>query len=214
MEFKGFVSKLLEKNVTSKKTNKQFVAYSVKIEQENGVEYDQWFDFGFDRPPFNEGDYITFSAGQQGKYWSYAKGTGRVVKNPPARNTAKPTSEPVSGPTVHGPAGGEPAAQAAGTDRQSQIVAQHSQEVAIRRLAVFLEYEALPMTEAKTKSGTAKRFDELSAMLHKFEVEAYNDVTAGRIATGAVNALETPAEDKKGDSETPQAAEDAKEGVF
>lgn len=219
MDFKGFVARLIAKDVVSKRTGKKLTAYSFKVEQDNGVEYDQWFDFGFDQPPFNEGDYISFSAEQNGKFWNYTKGSGTLVKNPPARYVAKPADKPVSGPTVHGPTGGEPTVQVAGSDRQSQIVAQHSQEIALRRLAIFLDNDALPMSEAKTKAGTAKRFEELTAMLHKFEVEAYNDVTAGRIATGSILTPTVPLADKKEQTETESKPDQAgggetQEGVY
>jgi len=183
-QFKGFIAKIGTKEGTSARG--KWTAYSFKVEKDDGSEYEDWVNFGFERPPFKEGDYIEFQADQNERgFLQYIKGTGKPIKNPPARASAKQSGNAVSGNPATGAGTGTAGSTAAnaGADRQTQIVLQHSQEIAIRVVAVLLTNDALPMSEAKTKAGTAKRFNEIMAFVDKLTVKYHNDAATGRILT-------------------------------
>lgn len=207
MEFKGFIAKLTGKTVNTRRG--EATAYSFKVEAENGNEIDQWFDFGFDKPPFVEGDYIAFEAEENDKgFWRYIKGSGSKPKNPPARASAKRAGSQESG---KGPAkeSGTAGSTASGADRQTSIVMQHSQEMAVLTVAALLAADALPTTEAKSKAGTAKRFNELVAAIDKFTVKFYHDAVTARL-------LDTVSDfgviDTSPDAELPEAKTKASAG--
>lgn len=88
----GFVGKVFEKKGQSKKTGREYVKYSVLLE-EDGQEV--WYGAGFDRPGFKEGDCISFEA-EKSKYgngYDIVKGTGKIVKNPPPRQEVQKDSK-------------------------------------------------------------------------------------------------------------------------
>lgn len=90
-----------------------------------------------------------------------------------------------------------------GVDRQTSIVLQHSQEMALRAISVLLEHDGLPLTKASNKAGEAKRFDEIVAAIDKLTVKYYRDAETGRL-------LETVADmgvvDTSADGPIPDAA--------
>ena len=186
MRYEGFVSKISSRSAG----RKGGLAYSFLLENPDGTD-GPWIGFGFESPPFKEGDYISVEADKNEKgYINYVKGTGQQIKNPPARASAKPAghvgqgtrevsrgeAEAVAG---HSASAGEQSVSTA--DRQTQIVLQHSQEMAIAAVNVLLTHDALPMSEAKSKAGTAKRFDEVRAMIDKLTRKFYDDVVTGQL---------------------------------
>jgi hypothetical protein len=177
-QYKGFVAKIGALDGKSKKPPyRAYTKYSFKVEKEDGTEYPEWFSFGFDSPPFKEGDYISFETEEKNGYTSVKAGSGSVIKNPPARNTAKTKgTAPIAG-TVSSDTG----TGSAGADRQTQIVLQHSQEMAIRLVETLLSNDALPTSSAKTAAGTVKRYDEVMSFVDKLTVKLYNDVVTARL---------------------------------
>lgn len=186
-QFRGFVARISEKESPAN-ARRKWTLYSFKVEKEDGTEYEDWVTFGFDPPPFKEGDFIEFEAQKNDKgYLQYVSGTGKQIKNPPARGGAKSTAQ-VGG----GNAGVVPPTQTSGVsgtvgqptnDRQTSIVLQHSQEMALRAVAILLEHDGLPMSAAKTPAGTAKRFAEINAMIDKLTRRFYDDTNSDRILT-------------------------------
>lgn len=196
MKYQGFVVTIFGRDLPSKFKGKKNTAYSFKLEGDDGAE-SPWINFGFDEPPFAQGDYIEVEAEENEKgYINYVKGSGKQIKNPPARAAAKPAGRasrspgagagsgtassavaaPVSGEAVSGTSG-------AGTDRQTQIVLQHSQEMAISAVNVLLTHDGLPMSKAQTAAGIAKRYDEIIAMFDKLTRKFYDDVVTGELLT-------------------------------
>lgn len=177
--YKGFVSKISAKPGKSKKPPyRGYTQYSFRVEKDDGVEYEDWFSFGFNSPPFVEGDYIQFETEEKNGYTVVKEGSGSIVKNPPARHTAKAAGSTKAGEAVQGDQGNANAA-----DRQTQIVMQHSQEMAIRLVQVLLANDALPISSAATKAGEAKRYAEVMDFVDKLTVKSYNDVVTARLLT-------------------------------
>lgn len=176
-QYKGFVAKIVALDGKSKKRPyRAYTKYSFKVEKEDGTEYPDWFSFGFEQPPFKEGDYISFETEEKNGYTSFKAGSGSILKNPPARNTAKKAGAAASTGSVP-----NTEASSTGADRQTQIVLQHSQEMAIRLVEVLLSNDALPVSAAKTAAGTAKRYDEVMSFVDKLTVKLYNDVVTARL---------------------------------
>lgn len=191
--YKGFISTIIARDVPARGHRPASKAYSFKIELENGDEAKEWFGYGFKEPPFKEGAYVQFDAETNANgFLTVIEGTGSSPKNPPARKSARQSSSGAvqngsSSGTAQSTAGTNAAAVATATsngeqaDRQTQIVMQHSQEIAVRVVVALLANNGLPMTGAATKAGEAKRFSEVTAMIDKLTVRYYNDVVTARL---------------------------------
>lgn len=146
----------------------KWVLSSIKLALADGSESD-WISVGFDGVGnAKEGDYVDISG---------------IVANDKGYLNAKPqdivpATRPVSNREANNSGVGQTETSA---DRNTSIILQHSQEMAIAVVGLLLENEALPMSEAKTKAGTAKRFEELVASVDKFTVKYYNDALTGRL---------------------------------
>lgn len=192
---RGFVAKIATKSGVAVRTGKAWTKYSFIVEDEQGVET-KWITYGFEQPPFKEGDFIEFEVRENNGFADYKKGSGRIVANPPARAAAR--SSAAASPQRGQVAGVEQAAGkpgqaeagrgvgavdggSGGADRQTQIVLQHSQEMAIALVSVLLANDALPISATKSKAGEAKRFDEIVAAVDKLTVKFHNDVATGRL---------------------------------
>lgn len=196
MKYAGFVAAISARDLPSKFKGKKSTAYSFKLENDDGSE-GPWIGFGFDEPPFQQGDYVEVEAEENDKgFLNYIKGSGKQIKNPPARATAKPAGrangsastsagsvETGAGTTATTAGSAVSGQNSTGVDRQTQIVLQHSQEMAIAAVNVLLTHDGLPMTEAKTKAGTAKRYAEFMAMIDKLTRKFYDDVVTGQLLT-------------------------------
>jgi len=160
----GFIAKIFTKTGEGKKG--PWTKYSFKLMDDQGVEGEEYISFGFDKPPFAEGDYVSLET-LEGKYGhDYIQGTGTISKDkgpaPAKQNTYKGK-------------GGKGGGYKQDPAREGRIVWQHSQEMALRKMDILLQNDGLPLTKTTGKANQAKRFEELSAMLNKFEVEAYED---------------------------------------
>ena len=179
---KGFV--LVVNTKSGRGARGPWTLYSTKLEDENGNE-GPWVSLGFEDPGIKKDDYVTieFTRDDKGRV-NAVKGGVNKPKNPPARAGAR-----VSGGEVRDQASGNNAGNGGtdgsdgetGANKQTQIVMQHSQEMAIRLVSVLLANEALPMSGAKTKAAEAKRFEEITAAVDKLTVQLYNDVVTGRL---------------------------------
>lgn len=194
MRYAGFVATIFARDLPSKFKGKKSTAYSFKLENDNGTD-GPWINFGFEEPPFQQGDYIEVEAEEnENGYLTYVKGSGKQIKNPPARAAAKPAgrangsqnagkgSSEVSAGTAATATGSSVSGQdSAGVDRQTQIVLQHSQEMAIAAVSVLLTHDGLPMSKAQTAAGIAKRYEEVMAMIDKLTRKFYDDVVTGQL---------------------------------
>lgn len=180
VEKKGFVAKVFERSGTNARG--AWVARSFKIASPDGTEDPMFFQLGFNTEcPFKEGDYIKFNAEpKDDKAMTFVKGTGKVVKNPPKRSSSA------------APSGGRSAPQTKDSDLFGQIGGYNTEDD-IRRMSysaarsdavalvgLLLEHDALPMSKANSKAGTAKRFEEIGAILDKLTVEFFFDAASGR----------------------------------
>lgn len=174
---KGTVAKIATK--TGRSRRGQWTLYSFITQDESGNE-NGWVTFGFEAPPFHEGDFIEYETetDQDGRV-QYKKGTGKIIPRP--KQPEQPTrAEQVSSQAAAG--GNSQSSGSASLDaRQQSIVLQHSQEMAIKAVTVLLQNDSLPTTGAKTKAGEAKRFEEIVAAIDKLTVKYFNDVVSGRL---------------------------------
>lgn len=192
MQFIGYVKKISVKSGKSPK-GKAWTKYSGIILEENGAE-SGWLSFGFDAPPFTEGDYaeVTANEGQYGLEVTAAKKLTAPQKAPqvPAQSSA--------------PAN---AAKSAHVDRNDSIVYQSSRKDALTLVALLLEHDALPMTGAATKAAVAKRYEEIKAFVDKLTVEFFHDVGSLRVIQQVVDSG-AAAQSSDGDGHSaPKAAE-------
>ena len=176
-----------------------WTAYNVLL-SEGGKE--TWVSFGFDAPEFTEGDRIkTTGFLKDGKYLTYIKGAPIKVKaaDKPANGSGNQSS------------GG-------GGDRQASIIYQSSRKDALQLVEILLANDALPVSGAKSKSGEAKRFDEIKAFVDKLTVEFFHDVDtlrkldevedAGAVEEKPVDELPPNDEDPEENSDFPEEEED------
>jgi hypothetical protein len=165
-DFKGFIQKIGVKTGKGKRPPyKPYTLYSLKLADENGVELEQWFGAGFDKPDVKEGDYILLTAEQNdGGYWD-VKGI-KPLKNAPAKASAAPASNVSSGSSI---------------STQASIHYQSSRNAAIEVIKLLVETKSLPVSSAQTKAGEAKRYEEIMALIDKLTVRFYVDTETQRI---------------------------------
>jgi hypothetical protein len=165
-DFKGFIQKIAVKQGKGKRPPyKAWTLYSIKLADENGVELEQWFGAGFDPPKVKEGDYVALTAEQNdGGYWD-VKGI-TPLKNAPAKVSAANSGVATNGATI---------------STQSSIHYQSARNSAIEVIKLLVETKSLPVSSSQTKSGEAKRYEEIMALIDKLTVRFYVDTETQRI---------------------------------
>jgi hypothetical protein len=129
-----------------------------------------WYSFGFDKPPVAKGDYVRAEIGDVNGYQQILR-SERI--DPPTAQPPIKTMTGIGAPT--------PAAPATGfRDRNDSIVYQSSRKDAIALVELLIAQNALPVSEAKTKAGVSKRFEEIMALVDKITVQYYYDVNTLR----------------------------------
>ena len=198
-EFRGFVLKINAKDGTSKRPPyKPYKLYSVKLEAEDGTEIKDWISCGFEAPKFKEGDYIKLQAETNDRgYLEAVKNSAQVAKNPPARAGKGSGGEsPSNGGSSRGNY------SKGGVDWNSAVAR------SIEMVDVLIKHDALTLSAAKGESGREKRRAEIEAMVDKYSVKYYNDVTTLRL-------LETVQDigklDTKPDGELPEKEDETPE---
>src|SRR4051812_37204904 len=92
-KFSGFVNKLDVKDGKSKKPPyRAYTLYSFILELEDGSE-SPWVSFGFEAPPFKEGEFISFETDEKDGRHNYKKGSGSKPANPPERKKARTSND-------------------------------------------------------------------------------------------------------------------------
>lgn len=165
-DFTGFIQKVAVKTGKGKKPPfKPYTLYSLKLADENGVELEQWFGAGFNKPEVKEGDYVLLTAEQNSLgYWD-VKGI-KPLKNAPAKASAPASGGNTSGSTI---------------STQSSIHYQSARNCAIEVIKLLVETKSLPVSAAQTKAGEAKRYEEIMALVDKLTVRFYVDTETQRI---------------------------------
>lgn len=183
----GYVKKVNTKEGTGKRG--KWTLYSFIVEQDNGQE-SGWINGGFDKPPFNEGSYVSLET-------EVKEGRTQLIIG-----SAKVLDPPVKPPVVATSSAAPASTKGNYVDRNDSIVYQSSRKDAIALIALLLEHDALPMSAAATKSGQAKRFEEVTAFVDKLTVQYYGDVQTGRVLQSVVDAGAVPAATASGQTDT------------
>lgn len=186
MKFAGFIVRISEKHgKMTRKPYKPWHLYSLKLQQPNGQEYEQWVSLGFrDEPtiqdlPISEGDFVELEANEDDRgNWKVVEGSAKKTKAPTARPTARPTassgasrSSGSTGNTEPGPRYG----YRTDPEDAKRITWSNARDHAIQVVGLLLLNKALPLSGATGKAAEAKRFDEVKAAIDKLTVELYND---------------------------------------
>lgn len=173
MSLQGFIKRINTKEGTGKRG--KWTLYSFIIEHDNGAE-SGWVSAGFDKPPFVEGAYGKLDTVVTERGPNYVGGTWEALPIP-------------TKPAV--PAGAVPVAQAGSYNpngRDASIQYQSSRKDALQIVGLLLEHDALPVSTAGAKAGTAKRYEEIKGFVDKLTVEFYGDVQSLRLLSSVVDA--------------------------
>lgn len=152
----GFLEETDSKSGTGKRG--QWTVYKGKIQG-------KWYSFGFIKPPVAKGDYGSFVIEEENGY--------QVIKS--AAKIAPPAT-----PAAAAKGASTPQASRTG-DRNDSIVYQSSRKDALVLVGLLISQNALPVSEAKTKAGTAKRYEEIMALVDKLTVQYFYDVNTLRM---------------------------------
>ena len=165
------------------KNGKPYTMYSVFITQQQGN--DLRVGWGFEPPPFQEGQAITCEIEQNGSYYNWKKNT--AVKAEPFSGTPTPAAAAPARDLLRSSIG--PAVVPFNNDsRQASIVYQSSRKDAIEFVKILAQADALPISAAKSKSAEAKRFDQLKDIVDKLTVQFVRDVETLRLLESVADA--------------------------
>jgi hypothetical protein len=174
---KGFIAKINARNVNTRRGPS--TSYSLRLEREDGTEIDKWFSFGFKKPPVNEGDFVKLTYTENDRGFLDVDEL-KPLKNGPARSQKESPARGASGGGASGARSADP--------KGPTIHYQNSRTAAIDVVALMLANDALPITEAKTKAGTAKRYEEILALINKITVQFFFDVETLRLTKSVTDA--------------------------
>ena len=191
IKVEGFVEKIFEK--TGNSARGPWTAYSIKVQRASGEVDPRFYQFGFKKPGFAEGDYVQFEADiKDEKAAQFVEGSGKKPKNSPARPPKPAAPAGKGGYAGKGGGGGykprpplesKVFGQIGGNNTEDDIRRMSytaARSAALDAVALLLAHDALPMSTAKTKAGQATRFDEVTAMIDKLTVEYFFDAASGR----------------------------------
>lgn len=134
-----------------------WVLYKVKVSG-------KWYSAGFTAPSFRVGETITFEVHNDGK--------GDNLKNAKVVGSGGGDTPPPPPP---------PPSDPHGMSLDDRIIMQHSQEMAERRIANLIAVNGLALSKADTKTGEAKRFEEVQEIARKLAVQFFNDAKTNRL---------------------------------
>lgn len=171
----GFVKRINSKTGQGKRG--PWTLYSMLTIADDGVE-SGWVSLGFDKPPFMEGDYISYDTNKTDRGLDYVSGSFKKLV-PPAKETSQTLAQSDKAPAK---------AQSSYVDRNDSIVYQSSRKDALALVGLLLEHDGLPVSASAAKAGQAKRFEEIKGFVDKLTVEYFNDVQSGRVLRNVVDA--------------------------
>jgi hypothetical protein len=173
---KGFVAKINARPVNTRKGPR--TSYSMKLAREDGSEIDGWISVGWEKPNFNEGDYVKVTYAKNERGYLDASEV-KPLKNAPAAPAA--TSSRTSGGTT--------VTRSVGGGSQSSFIHyQNSRTASIELVGLMLAHDALPISSAQTKAGAAKRYDELIALVNKLTIQFFFDLETMRLTKSVADA--------------------------
>lgn len=173
MQIRGEVVVVNSRTSTSKKTGKPYTLWSLKVRGDDGSESD-WIDAGFDKPAVVKGAYVSATAEKNARGYLELKSLDVVPAPAPVLPAAATAATVVEG--------------SGAADRQTQIVLQHSQEMAIAEVTLLLANGGLQLSTAQGKPGVAKRYEEITKAVEKLTVQRYFDVVTGRLLESVADA--------------------------
>lgn len=171
-KYEGYVGKIFENTFTYKKGRRKGhtgVAYSVGLETPEGERFDSYFGFGFDKPSFEEGDYIRFEATENARgNLDYVDGSGAIVSEanrpPRAQQEQREQKQVEQGTTSYN------------SNVQRADRAYHAARgSAIDLIPVLQNLDALPLAGGKTKANQAERYQEVLDLVDKLTVQFFRD---------------------------------------
>jgi hypothetical protein len=194
----GYVKKVNTKTGSGKRG--PWTLYSGILELDNGTE-SGWISFGFERPPFNEGSYISIETQETERGLDYVAGSGKVLPPPSKPAASVPAAGSTAAPAKQSGYVGTASKPSGFVDRNDSIVYQSSRKDAIALIALLLEHDALPMSASTAKAGQSKRFEEIQAYADKLTVQFFHDVGSLRLLQSVVDAgAESDGADASGDA--------------
>lgn len=192
-EIKGEVAFINERTGTSKKPPyRPYTAYSIKLRLADG-NLSEGLNAGFKKPEVSQGDFVSATVEQGANGYFDIKAIEKVAKPVAAAPAVSAGAAPAANEESNGTA-----------DRQTQIVLQHSQEMAIAEVDLLIRNGALPLSAATNKSGVTKRYAEITAAVEKLTVQRFFDVVTARLLDTVADAGEV---DVAADAPVPAAAE-------
>jgi hypothetical protein len=187
--FIGDVVKVLTRKVDGR--NGPITAYSVKVAKPDGEEYDEWIGFGFKKPDVEEGDSVKISAKKENGFWKAVD--VEVTETADQEEEAGDEQDSgESGSTVPAEKSA-PAASSKKISKQQYIHYQNSRTAALELVALLLQNKAAPLAATEGKAGTAKRFEEVVALVDKLTVKYFHDLETFRLVNDIEDAYEAPA---------------------
>lgn len=202
--FKGFVAAINSKSGRTSK-GKSWTVYSMKVEKEDGTEYDKWISCGFTEPDVKKGDYVKITTETNEKGYENAVDGGiKKLKNAPARV---------------GKGGDSASGKNVSSSTQQSIHYQNSRNLAVAVLGILNDKDALPLSAAKTAAGAAKRYEEIMALVDKLTVRFFYDAETLRLLTSVTDEGkpaaadgELPEDDDGQDDEDADEEQDDEDG--
>lgn len=177
-DFSGVVQTIKSKKVGAQ----QKTAYDMQI---GG----QWYGYGFFAPKAKEGDFVTFSATQNGNFWNIDRGSLKVGKAPANAEAPK-----------------QAVRQAVGSfdARQDAISRQAASNTAIAWITLLHQAGALPIAASKTKGAAQEALDVIRREYEKefFEGNTGNEWKDISPKPKAVDP-EMDFDDEEGDDDQP-----------
>lgn len=192
------IGKIIKINGRSVQTKRgPSTVYSMILQQENGQE-SGWIGLGFTAPTVQEGQWVDVEV-YKNKGGYDTVDVINVIEN----RTPKAAAQAAAANAGAGTAVRKPF-----IDRNDSIVYQSSRKDALSLVEVLISQGALPISSAKTAAGTAKRYDEIRALVDKLTVQYYFDVQTLRVLEQVEDAGEI--EDDSGS--LPSEDDDSSEG--
>jgi len=167
MQVLGFVKKINTKHGTNR-NGRPYTLYSCRIQDKDGNELPMWYSLGFKAPPFTEGDYVKFDAIQKNERQAEVTPASIAISSKPPKAPAASPDSPMGG------GAGNYNSDAARADRALHACRASAIELA----GLLLANDALPMSGAKGKAGTAARFDEILEVVNKLTVQLFRQEIA------------------------------------
>jgi hypothetical protein len=187
--FTGTVAILAEKEFNGR--NGKAYAYSAKVEKADGSEYEEWLGLGFKKPDFEKGDEVVITAQKEKGFWKAIE--VEVTKRQTAGDQDQEDQESGASGSAGSAASSAPAASSSRKIKTDESIHyQNSRTAAIALTDLLLRNNALPVTGTTGKAGTAKREEEITAVVNKYTVILYHDLQTFRLINDIEDVYEKP----------------------